>query len=306
MKGSLRPACRFFASGCDGHGVASIPLCTTGTRTGTGASTPAFTLGVGAATGAGTALDLPPTATYHRRMLSIRSVSKRFGSLTAVDDLTLEVPAGCIHAFLGPNGAGKTTTIKMCTGLLRPDAGSIAVAGHDVVTDGMAARRLMAYVPDEPYLYERLTGREFLDFTARIYGLDRERYAARLDAVTERFSLHEFLDHMAEGYSHGMRQRLVLAAASLHEPKLLIVDEPLVGLDPKHIRIVLTLLRELADQGGAVLMSTHTLGAVESIADRVTVMDHGRAIASGTVAELRGDKDLEEAFLSLTRSDREA
>jgi ABC-2 type transport system ATP-binding protein len=161
-------------------------------------------------------------------------------------------------------------------------------------------------VPDEPYLYERLTGREFLDFTARVYGLDRERYAARLAAVSQRFSLHAFLDQMAEGYSHGMRQRLVLAAASLHEPKLLIVDEPLVGLDPKHIRIVLSLLRELADQGGAVLMSTHTLGAVESIADRVTVMDHGRAIASGTVAELRGDKDLEEAFLSLTRADREA
>ena len=239
-------------------------------------------------------------------MLSIRGVSKRFGSLTAVDDLTLEVPAGSIHAFLGPNGAGKTTTIKMCTGLLRPDRGTIAVAGHDVVSDGMAARRLMAYVPDEPYLYERLTGREFLDFTARVYGLDRERYAARLAAVSERFSLHAFLDQMAEGYSHGMRQRLVLAAASLHEPKLLIVDEPLVGLDPKHIRIVLSLLRELADQGGAVLMSTHTLGAVESIADRVTVMDHGRAIASGTVAELRGDKDLEEAFLSLTRADREA
>jgi len=251
-------------------------------------------------------LDLRRAAGYHRRMLSIRGVSKRFGTLVAVDDLTLEVPAGTIHAFLGPNGAGKTTTIKMCTGLLTPDRGTISVFGHDVLADGLAARRLMAYVPDEPYLYERLTGREFLDFTARIYGLDRERFRDRLAAVSERFSLHEFLDQMAEGYSHGMRQRLVLAAASLHEPKVLIVDEPLVGLDPKHIRIVLTMLRELADQGGAVLMSTHTLGAVESIADQVTVMDHGRAIASGTVAELRGDKDLEEAFLSLTRADREA
>lgn len=239
-------------------------------------------------------------------MLSLRSVTKRFGSLVAVDDLTLEVPAGQVHAFLGPNGAGKTTTIKLCTGLLRPDSGSITVAGQDVVSDGREARRLLAYVPDEPYLYERLTGREFLDFTARIYGLDRATFERRLAEESERFSLHDFLDQMAEGYSHGMRQRVVLAAAALHDPKLLIVDEPLVGLDPKHIRIVLSLLRGLADAGGAVLMSTHTLGAVESIADRVTVMDHGRVLASGSVSELRGDKDLEAAFLSLTDSDREA
>ncbi|MBA3687054.1 MAG: ABC transporter ATP-binding protein [Planctomycetes bacterium] len=233
-------------------------------------------------------------------MLSIRGVSKRFGSVLAVDDLTLEVPAGTVHAFLGPNGAGKTTTIRMCTGLLQPDRGSVSVAGHDVVSDGVRARANLAYVPDEPYLYERLSGREFLDFTARIYGLDRATYAKRLAEVSARFSLGDFLDQLADGYSHGMRQRVVLAAAVLHAPRLLIVDEPLVGLDPKHIRVVLALLREIADAGGAVLMSTHTLGAVESISDRVTVMDHGRAIASGTVAELRGDRDLEQAFLDLT------
>jgi ABC-2 type transport system ATP-binding protein len=239
-------------------------------------------------------------------MLSVRGVTKRFGSLIAVNDLTLDVPAGQVHAFLGPNGAGKTTTIKMCTGLLRPDSGSITVAGQDVLTDGREARRLLAYVPDEPYLYERLTGREFLDFTARIYGIDQRTYEQRLAEESDRFSLHSFLDQMAEGYSHGMRQRVVLAAAALHNPKLLIVDEPLVGLDPKHIRIVLSMLRGMADAGGAVLMSTHTLGAVESIADQVTIMDHGRAVASGTVAALRGDKDLEAAFLSLTDADREA
>lgn len=233
-------------------------------------------------------------------MLSIRGVTKRFGRLVAVDDLSLEVPAGHVHAFLGPNGAGKTTTIRMCTGQLTPDAGTVAIGGHDIVAAGQDARRLLAYVPDEPYLYERLTGREFLDFTARVYGLDRGTYAERLTEISERFSLDGFLDQIAEGYSHGMRQRVVLAAAVLHRPKLLIVDEPLVGLDPKHIRIVLALLREIADAGGAVLMSTHTLGAVESIADRLTVMDHGRAIASGTVAELRGDKDLEAAFLAMT------
>jgi ABC-2 type transport system ATP-binding protein len=239
-------------------------------------------------------------------MLSISGATKRFGSLVAVDNLSLEVPTGQVHAFLGPNGAGKTTTIRMCTGLLRPDAGTITVAGQDVVADGREARRLLAYVPDEPYLYERLTGREFLEFTARIYGIGRATYERRLAEESERFSLGGFLDQMAEGYSHGMRQRVVLAAAALHDPKLLIVDEPLVGLDPKHIRIVLSLLRGMADAGGAVLMSTHTLGAVESIADRVTIMDRGRAVASGTVAELRGDKDLEAAFLSLTGTDREA
>jgi ABC-2 type transport system ATP-binding protein len=239
-------------------------------------------------------------------MLSIQGVTKRFGSLVAVDNLSLDVPAGQVHAFLGPNGAGKTTTIKMCTGLLRPDSGSITVSGQDVVSDGREARRLLAYVPDEPYLYERLTGREFLDFTARIYGLDRSTFERRLTEESQRFSLHGFLDQLAEGYSHGMRQRVVLAAAALHDPKLLIVDEPLVGLDPKHIHIVLKMLRAMADAGGAVLMSTHTLGAVESIADRVTIMDLGRAVASGTVAGLRGDKDLEAAFLSLTDSQAQA
>ncbi len=234
-------------------------------------------------------------------MLRINGVSKRFGKLVAVDRLELHVPAGTVHAFLGPNGAGKTTTIRMCTGLLRPDSGSIIVAGHDIGSDGVAARRQMAYVPDEPYLYERPTGREFLDFTSRIYGLDRPTYQERLAEVSETFSLHSFLDQLAEGYSHGMRQRVVLAAALLHRPQLLIVDEPLVGLDPKHIRVVLKLLRDIADGGGAVLMSTHTLAAVEHIADRVSVMDHGRMVASGTVAELRGGRAFEDAFLDLTR-----
>ena len=233
-------------------------------------------------------------------MLSIRSVTKRFGRLVAVDALSLEVAAGTVHAFLGPNGAGKTTTIRMCTGLLQPDAGTISVAGHDVVSDGVAARAALAYVPDEPYLYDRLTGREFLDFTGRVYGLERATYERRLGAVRERFSLDGFLDQLAEGYSHGMRQRVVLAAALLHEPRLLIVDEPLVGLDPKHIRIVLELLREIADAGGAVLMSTHALATVEGITDLVSVMDHGKLIARGTVAELRGDRDLESSFLALT------
>ena len=233
-------------------------------------------------------------------MLSFRGVTNRFGSLTAVDNLSLEVPTGTVHAFLGPNGAGKTTTIRMCTGLLQPDTGTVVIGGHDVTVDGVAARRLVAYVPDEPYLYDRLTGREFLDFTARIYGLDRETFAKRLAEVSARFSLDSFLDQLADGYSHGMRQRVVLAAAVLHQPKLLIVDEPLVGLDPKHIRIVIALLREIADGGGAVLMSTHSLSTIEGVCDGVSVMDRGRIIASGTVAQLKGDRDLESSFLALT------
>jgi ABC-2 type transport system ATP-binding protein len=233
-------------------------------------------------------------------MLRIDGIVKRFGSLVAVDHLDIHVPPGQVHAFLGPNGAGKTTTIKMCTGLLRPDGGSITIDGLDVMRDGVEARRRIAYVPDEPYLYERLTGREFLDFTARIYGLDRPTYDARLAEVVERFALTQFLDQLAEGYSHGMRQRVVLAAAVLHRPKLLIVDEPLVGLDPKHIRVVLGLLRELVADGRSVLMSTHTLAAVEDVADAVTVINHGKVLFNGTVAELRGEHGIERQFLDMT------
>ena len=233
-------------------------------------------------------------------MLSIRGVTKKFGSLTAVDDLTLELPTGHVHAFLGPNGAGKTTTIRMCTGLLRPDSGSVTIGGFDVATQGVEARKLLAYVPDEPYLYDRLTGREFLDFTGRVYGLARDLYEERLAEVSAQFSLDSFLDQLSEGYSHGMRQRVVLAAAVLHKPKVLIVDEPLVGLDPKHIRIVLALLRSIADGGGCVLMSTHSLSTIEGVCDGVSVMDHGKMIASGTVASLKGESELESSFLALT------
>jgi len=239
-------------------------------------------------------------------MLNIRGVSKLFGSLKAVDDVTLEIPSGHVHAFLGPNGAGKTTTIRMCTGLLKPDSGTITIGGFDVTTHGVESRRMLAYVPDEPYLYDRLTGREFLDFTGRVYGLDRHLFAERLAEVSERFSLGSFLDQLSESYSHGMRQRVVLAAAVLHRPKVLIVDEPLVGLDPKHIRIVLALLREIADAGGSVLMSTHSLSTVEGVCDGVSVMDHGRLIASGTVAALKGEHDLETSFLALTEHESPA
>ena len=233
-------------------------------------------------------------------MLSIQGVSKSFGGTHAVRDLNLTVQPGTIHAFMGPNGAGKTTTIKMCTGLLLPDTGEIHIAGHDVMHDGIEARRLLAYVPDEPYLYERLTAREFLHFTSQLYGLDDATYQQRSAEAIERFHLADFLDQLAEGFSHGMRQRVVLAAAYLHQPSLLIVDEPLVGLDPLHIRVVLDWLVELAAGGGAVLMSTHTLQAIEQIAHEVTVIRQGQAVFQGDLAALRADADLEERFLALT------
>ncbi len=233
-------------------------------------------------------------------LLSITNISKRFGTLTAVDGLSLEIPAGEVHAFLGPNGAGKTTTIRMISGLLKPDTGTIVVDGHDVVTDGVGARRKLAYVPDEPYLFERLTGREFLDFTARVYGLERAIFAERLAECDGLFNLSGYWDRLAEGYSHGQRQRVVLAAAWMHRPKLLIVDEPLVGLDPKHIRVAIDLFRRLANEGGSVLMSTHTLATVEGSCDRVTVVDKGRIIAHGTVAEVAQGGDLERRFLEMT------
>ncbi len=233
-------------------------------------------------------------------LLSIVNVSKHFGTLAAVDGISLEIPPGEVHAFLGPNGAGKTTTIRMISGLLRPDTGTIAVDGHDVVTDGVAARKKLAYVPDEPYLFERLTGREFLDFTARIYGMDSADFDERLLECDGLFNLSGFWDRLAEGYSHGQRQRVVLAAAWMHRPKLLIVDEPLVGLDPKHIRVALDLFRRLANEGGSVLMSTHTLATVKGTCDRVTVVDHGRIIAHGTVDEVSRGGDLEQRFLEMT------
>lgn len=234
--------------------------------------------------------------------LSIQGVSKRFADVQAVQQLSLDLPPGTIHAFLGPNGAGKTTTIRMCTGLLCPDQGRILVNGHDLQRQGEAARAAIAYVPDEPYLYDRLTGAEFLAFTGRVYGLDAATYAQRYGEVCERFHLHGFLDQLAEGYSHGMRQRVVLAAALLHRPQLLIVDEPLVGLDPKHIRVVLDVFREITADGASVLMSTHTLAVVEGLAHTVSVIDHGCCRYQGSVQALLGDQRdrLEDIFLRMT------
>src|SRR5438309_3667923 len=220
-------------------------------------------------------------------MIHLNKITKRYGNKTAVHELSLEAPAGELFAFLGPNGAGKTTTIKMLCGLLFPTSGTVRVGGFDLRTDGGRARELLSYVPDQPYLYEKLTGREFLQFIADMYGLPRHAGLHRIEEMIELFDLRDFVDELTECYSHGMRQRTVFAAALLHEPRVLIVDEPTVGLDPRSVRQLKDLLRCQANQGTTIFLSSHSLDVVEELADRMAVIHNGRLIACGTLAALR-------------------
>ncbi|MFL5329865.1 MAG: ABC transporter ATP-binding protein [Gemmataceae bacterium] len=237
-------------------------------------------------------------------MIELIDVSKSYGTKLAVDRLNLKVPAGELFAFLGPNGAGKTTTIKLVCGLLHPSGGSVRVGGFDLKTQGQDARRLIAFVPDTPYLYDKLTGREFLQFIADMFAVERGHAKRRMDEVIELFRLRDFVDELSETYSHGMRQRTVFAAALLHDPKVLIVDEPTVGLDPKSIRLLKDLLRRQANSGTTVFLSTHSLDIAQELADRIGIIDHGRMIGCGTLSSLRDQAaltgSLEEVFLKLT------
>jgi ABC-2 type transport system ATP-binding protein len=237
-------------------------------------------------------------------MIKLDHVTKRYGTKTAVVDLSLDIAAGELFAFLGPNGAGKTTTIKMLCGLLFPTSGTVSVGGHDMRTDGDRARQLLSYVPDLPYLYEKLTGREFLHFIADMYGLPPAIGRERVANVIELFNLKEFVDDLTERYSHGMRQRTVFASALVHQPKVLIVDEPTVGLDPKSVRQLKDLLRQQASQGTTVFLSSHSLDVVEELADRIAIVDRGRLVSCGSLGALREqaavDGSLEEVFLRLT------
>jgi ABC-2 type transport system ATP-binding protein len=237
-------------------------------------------------------------------MIDIRDVSKSYGPKTAVQELTLHVPAGELFAFLGPNGAGKTTTIKMLCGLLFPTTGSVSVGGFDVRAQGDQARALVSYVPDQPFLYEKLTGREFLRFTADLYAMPAAKADAKIEEVIDLFHLEEFVDDLTERYSHGMRQRTVFAAALVHDPALLIADEPTVGLDPKSIRELKLLLRKLAGQGMTIFLSTHTLDIAQELADRIGILDRGRLLGCGTMTDLRRqanqDGSLEDLFMKIT------
>ena len=240
-------------------------------------------------------------------MIEITTVTKRYGPKVAVKDLSLAVPAGELFAFLGPNGAGKTTTIKMLCGLLFPSDGTVRVGGYDIVADGDRARALISYVPDQPFLYDKLTGREFLQFTADLYGMPAAKARTKIAEVIDLFHLDDFADDLTERYSHGMRQRTVFAAALVHEPKLLVADEPTVGLDPKSVRELKTLLRQLAAGGTTVFLSTHTLDIAEELADRIGIIDHGRLLGCGTMADLRKhaavDGNLEDLFMAITQSE---
>lgn len=242
-------------------------------------------------------------------MIDLDCVSKVYGNKVAVLDLDLHIRAGELFAFLGPNGAGKTTTIKMICGLLFPTRGTVRVGGFDVQKDGDRSRQLLSYVPDQPFLYEKLTGREFLQFIAEMYGMDPGRAQKRMAEVIDLFSLNSFIDDLTERYSHGMSQRVVFASALLHEPRILVVDEPTVGLDPKSIRLLKDLLKQQSKAGVTVFLSTHSLDVAQELADRIGVVANGRLIGCGTLDHLRSQADLsgslEEVFLKLTEEAEE-
>jgi ABC-2 type transport system ATP-binding protein len=239
-------------------------------------------------------------------MIEFQQVSRSYGDKLAVDNLNLRVQSGQLYSLLGHNGAGKTTAIKMLVGLIRPGQGTIRVSGYDIVTQTREATSLIGYVPDQPFLYDKLTGRELLSFVARMYGMDSDRATQATEREIERFELGEFVNDLTETYSHGMKQRTVFASALLHKPRVLVVDEPMVGLDPHSIRVVKDLLQWEVMQGMSVLMSTHTLGAAEEISDRVGIMNHGQLVFDGTISEMSErfgseNRSLEAMFLSITR-----
>lgn len=238
-------------------------------------------------------------------MIRLQGVVKRYGGFTAVDRLDLHVPRGRIYGLLGPNGAGKTSTLRMIAGILAPDAGRVRVGGHDVLAEPYAARGALGYVPDRPFVYEKLTGAELLRFVAGLHGREGPEVEDRIRELLSLWDLERWRDQLVESYSHGMRQKLILSAALVHRPEVLVIDEPMVGLDPRAARRLKDLIRGFAHRGGTVLVSTHTLGFAEALCERLVVIDGGRRIAEGSVEELRAraaaaDGGLEAIFLELT------
>lgn len=244
-------------------------------------------------------------------MIVLSKLTKRYGDFTAVDEIDLHIRAGEIFGLLGPNGAGKTTTLRMIAGILEPDSGCVRIAGNDIVKEPLAARRVMGFVPDRPFVYEKLTGAELLRFTAGLFGQSGPDVERRIDELLGLWDLLPWRDQLVESYSHGMRQKLIISSALIHQPDVLVIDEPLVGLDPRSARLLKDLLRSYADGGGTVLLSTHTLELAETLCDRLAVVDRGRVVAGGTMADLRRaaaaeDAGLEEVFLKITRGASEA
>jgi len=238
-------------------------------------------------------------------LIQTHNLVKRYGDKIAVNDVSFDVHGGEVFGFLGPNGAGKTTTIKMIVGLLQPTTGTVRVAGHDVGAEPLAAKAASGYVPDTPNLYAKLSARELLRFVADLYSLDRGHAARRIDELLRMFDLAAAADDTIDSYSHGMQQKTSLAAALMHDPRVIVLDEPTVGLDPKSARLIKDILRQMADRGSAVMLSTHILEIAERMCDRVGIINRGELIAVGTMDELRAidssaQASLEDIFLSLT------
>ena len=243
-------------------------------------------------------------------MIEIEDLEMRFGDLKAVDGLTLHIPQGELFAFLGPNGAGKTTTIRMMTGLLRPLRGHVRLAGHDMFKQPLKAKSVLGYVPDVAVFYDKLTPLEFMRFIADIFGMDRSRAKSETGRLFDQFGLWEHAGDQIENLSHGTRQRLAIASALVHDPKVIVIDEPMVGLDPIHSRIVKDELKARSESGATVFMSTHLLNIAEELADRIGIILRGRIVALGTLDEIRAgvsdaEGPLERVFLSMVKSDLE-
>ena len=232
-------------------------------------------------------------------MLNIQHFTKTYGEKRAVDDLSLHIAPGEIYGFIGHNGAGKTTTLKAAVGILQFDAGEITIGGHSIQTEPLACKRLLAYIPDNPDLYDFMSGIQYLNFIADVFGIPAAERWARIEPYADAFELTGDLGQPISAYSHGMKQKLAIIAAWIHDPKLVIMDEPFVGLDPKAAHLLKGMMRELCDVGGAIFFSTHVLEVAEKLCDKVAIIKGGRLIRSGTMEEVKGDDSLEDVFLEL-------
>jgi ABC-2 type transport system ATP-binding protein len=238
-------------------------------------------------------------------MIRLIGLTKKYGRFTAVDGIDLTVPEGELFGFLGPNGAGKTTTLRMIAGILKPTAGTVEIAGDDIQARPLHAKSRLGFIPDRPYVYEKLTGAEFLRFVAALYGQSGAEVETRADELLELFELTPWKHELVESYSHGMRQKLIISSALVHRPAVIVVDEPMVGLDPRSAKLLKELFRQFVDRGGTVLMSTHTLEVAETMCDRIAIIQKGKIAAYGTMDELReqtssADMSLEDLFLKIT------
>ena len=232
-------------------------------------------------------------------MLNIQHFTKTYGEKRAVDDLSLHIAPGEIYGFIGHNGAGMTTTLKAAVGILQFDAGEITIGGHSIQTEPLACKRLLAYIPDNPDLYDFMSGIQYLNFIADVFGIPAAERWARIEPYADAFELTGDLAQPISAYSHGMKQKLAIIAAWIHDPKLIIMDEPFVGLDPKAAHLLKGMMRELCDVGGAIFFSTHVLEVAEKLCDKVAIIKGGRLIRSGTMEEVKGDDSLEDVFLEL-------